>query len=526
MRWDATPGVFVPGDASLPQWITAAEFGAAGDGTTDDTAALQAAIDATPDNGILVLERNSVITATLRINARTGLKFLGRLAFASAYGITAPKLIWGGSAHGHMLDMINSHSCLVEGIKFDMSGVTAANCAEIGINVSRDDNISLTGVAIDIGVNPNTLTFTGAGTIVPTDSNGANLFIGRSISIPGAGVAGATLVTTITAIPDPSPPGTLTIATAASTTITGQTATIASPYTPGVSSSHTFRGLQLNYGSAPSGRAARAGIRIDYYSGTNGERMTIDDCAVYGNGPLTADDLDYGCAFQFGSSTDVGDAVSAGGSNLLNQVVTNSYWFGVSRGVKAACFVKASNNESNYTCIDYHGNGGFYILDHYSEAQRQLVKARGTVTLIACRPRYGAHDTSFAIAEMYGNGSLTCIDTPFYAGITETGQPSVLCTAGTASVKLVNCVMVDAALPDLSSFYGGIDEYSFGPRFYLTRTSFKPSTLTLSELGSLAMPADNGVMFYISDATPGTNPATSGGTGAMVIRQNGAWRAL
>lgn len=50
----------------------------------------------------------------------------------------------------------------------------------------------------------------------------------------------------------------------------------------------------------------------------------------------------------------------------------------------------------------------------------------------------------------------------------------------------------------------------------------KLQTLTFAELGA----ADNGTMYYCSNATPSTNPATGGGTGAIVVRQNGVWRAL
>lgn len=38
--------------------------------------------------------------------------------------------------------------------------------------------------------------------------------------------------------------------------------------------------------------------------------------------------------------------------------------------------------------------------------------------------------------------------------------------------------------------------------------------------------ASNGTMLFCSDATSGSSPATGAGTGAFVIRQNGAWKAL
>ena len=53
----------------------------------------------------------------------------------------------------------------------------------------------------------------------------------------------------------------------------------------------------------------------------------------------------------------------------------------------------------------------------------------------------------------------------------------------------------------------------------------KLDSITLADL-VYGTAADNGTMWYVTDATPGTNPATSGGTGALCIRQNGAWRAI
>jgi hypothetical protein len=50
-------------------------------------------------------------------------------------------------------------------------------------------------------------------------------------------------------------------------------------------------------------------------------------------------------------------------------------------------------------------------------------------------------------------------------------------------------------------------------------------SITVADL-TTGTPADNGTLWYVTDATPGTNPVTSGGTGALCVRQNGAWRAI
>jgi hypothetical protein len=56
--------------------------------------------------------------------------------------------------------------------------------------------------------------------------------------------------------------------------------------------------------------------------------------------------------------------------------------------------------------------------------------------------------------------------------------------------------------------------------------AIRPGTYTVATLPAGGPAATNGNIVYCSDATPGTNPATGGGTGALVFRQNGSWRAF
>jgi len=50
-------------------------------------------------------------------------------------------------------------------------------------------------------------------------------------------------------------------------------------------------------------------------------------------------------------------------------------------------------------------------------------------------------------------------------------------------------------------------------------------SLGVKAFASLGTP-DNGSVYYCPDCTAASNPATGGGSGAVVIRQNGAWKAL
>lgn len=100
-----------------------AAFGAAGDGQTDDTAAIQAAIDDAPDGGTVFFPpgRYLVQAAGARILAgRSGLTFAGSGAAVSTL------VVGGGSAATRVLELSRDSNVEVRDLGFDASGNAAA----------------------------------------------------------------------------------------------------------------------------------------------------------------------------------------------------------------------------------------------------------------------------------------------------------------------------------------------------------------------------------------------------------------
>ena len=123
--------------------VSIKDFGVIGDGIADDTAALQAAINALPNGGTLIFGANRCkITSTLQIgdgsvsaiSTKQNLRIVGDGVYGSSNQEISPGfparslLIWAGAAGGTMISingpMVNS----IEGVQLD-----GADIADVGI---------------------------------------------------------------------------------------------------------------------------------------------------------------------------------------------------------------------------------------------------------------------------------------------------------------------------------------------------------------------------------------------------------
>ncbi len=103
----------------------------------DDTAALQAAINSTPDGGCLAFPANSVYQAgTLKLYSRTAVRLVsfGGTDLASLSGSGTVFHYIGPAGALAMIDVNWSHRCSIEGIRLDMSGPTFPTC---GVSVDE-----------------------------------------------------------------------------------------------------------------------------------------------------------------------------------------------------------------------------------------------------------------------------------------------------------------------------------------------------------------------------------------------------
>lgn len=524
------------GKFGMPGPVSAGWFGATDNGATDDDQpALQLAVDSIKDDSALIVPAGWKLKlgSTLKINNKLRFQLVGEApGGTSGYAGKGTQLIWGGSARGTMVELINSNSCAIRNLGFDMAGYTPANCADVAIDSGADYPVVLTGAAMTAG--NNVLTFTGlinGSGVFDSYPNGQPIHRTRQIVVQGVGPAGTDLTTTVASIITPT--SQITVGTNASTTVpsgAGKTATIAgqaaNPYS---SSSHIFEHLYITWGSAIGAVAGRVGIRNDYISGQNHERVRIRDTTVYGNGgPSATTSANYGAAISFGASTSMGDTADAGG-NVLQSEVSDCFVYGMSYGIKAsASGLTATRIQGSYL------NKPFYyktvrgvIQESRFEYSQQFFYGSGNVAFLsnAITSAY----TGYPFIQVSGGTSRIKIENlnndagGIFSG---TGIKTAQCEVGTACYgDFWNNDQVDQSQKPDVAFSG----FQTSPG-YFSDNYFDLNNLALHFSNGWnvatfgALPADdNGTIRWCQDCQQ-VDPCTGAGTGAWARRIGGVWR--
>jgi hypothetical protein len=138
----STANLQTPTPIALPLYTTPANFGAVGDGKTDDTQAILAAIAGTPDNGCLLIPPGAayVITAPLYIFSRDGLciRSLGSTD-TEAIGKRGAEFIWKGPAGAAALFDVNcSRKIVLENVSLSCDGNSTPPACGIRFDMRPD----------------------------------------------------------------------------------------------------------------------------------------------------------------------------------------------------------------------------------------------------------------------------------------------------------------------------------------------------------------------------------------------------
>lgn len=538
--YNATSGggaISFAGNASVAPFY-AQWWGVTADGTTDDLAALQAAINATPDGGTLVLPPGSIsITNTVRINNRLSLRIIGGLfPFASGYVEGSTRIVWNGAAGGIMVQMINSDSCVWSGVDLKLWGTTASNGAGYGIFSGPDYNIGLTVVNTTAG--SATITYDPIA-LVNQLPNGDLVHKGRTITIPGAGAAGATYTGTVLNITTTStntvnlpPPGfseTMTVTPAPSTTITGGTASIPNPYGTHDSSSHVFQNFYIDWSGATNDLSYRTGIANDLYLGQNQERILIRNVRINGSGGAAATTsstkgigISFGGYYKSGSMTNPVSPLSGygGGSNVLQCDISDVFIYGVSFGIHGMNGT-LSRIQGSFINVAFFGSMNATIINSRFEGNRQFLHGAGSINLIG--NQWASAVSGTPLIEIYGGNSrftMTGSQRNFGGIFDNTGTKTVQCTSPTNCIgTFSNNDRVDILIfprkgEDYTGFNAGVAMEDDG----LTVLGGAPIIQTAGYPAGALPGFPVGTTIYCFDCTEGSNPCTGGSTGAFADR--------
>jgi hypothetical protein len=138
--------------AKLRETVSVEDFGAVGDGTTDDTAAIQAAVDALVSGQTLVFDKNYKITSSITITSKSRFRLTGKgRIFLSGAPSSATIFLLVGTLDNFEIDHLT-----LEGdgnAAYTQSGIACNSGQTISNSSFHDLNISEINVAISHNAN-------------------------------------------------------------------------------------------------------------------------------------------------------------------------------------------------------------------------------------------------------------------------------------------------------------------------------------------------------------------------------------
>ena len=272
------------------------------------------------------------------------------------------------------------------------------------------------------------------------------------------------------------------------------------------------------------------GVRIAYTSNDNCENITLDKVRAIFNGTAstTVTNLTRGSAFKVGGN--------GGGANVKNLRFLSPQWQMATYGIETPGGVSYSvvDGESQYASVDFKGNAAKALIERFrSENGRRFLSGNGSFTLVANEIASGNWDAAEPLVYVAGTSDLEMI------GNVYDSQASIVSvdadTNGNCQFSGMGNSWAEATsspgYPTLVNFSRGATSVNHTDKLglYLGGKEFGNALryavlLTFAQLSNVQF--GNGTIVYVTDALVGSNPCAGGGTGALVIRQNGVWVAL
>lgn len=470
--------------------VSILDYGAVGDGTTDNTTAIQNAATATPIGGILLVP---------------GYNF----SMSGTLTISRPMTVQCGGANASVAGSLTATTTTADLIRINSSNVTIRDC------YLNRQGTPTTGKGIAVGTDSTSITdaaCTGTATITSAaQANWTSADIGKRIVVNSCGVATAALFATIVSINNPL---SIVVTPAAGGTFSGRNSKYGFVYTDDVLDNVTANNHFIGVHWIDAARFRMNGG--NYLStGTGNEGMRVENQVA----PDFGDSETKGGQFQSTDNT-AGYAVhylSSGGLKMTVPKFLGGKYGGFlewNLGVSGQWIISGGSIENCATSALFLSPAAIF----------NNVSLGGGLAITCGNPNIVADNASAAVLNglnisgvSCNGGGGTCVDLGKVNNATVTG---VLSNTG-AGTPAFN-VRANALSPLLAA----------NNIISATQTYTNASTTALIDdmvgmaFANLPTVAANGSRIFVTNGAPATSPCTGASTGALAIRQNGAWKCM